>query len=197
MPWCLGPLGCCAGAWLALGAGAGCVAQRQRVGLGAWLLLCWCCTAGGAAGWMVANDAGNERKRASPWPPHPRVGTVHDGRAFVLYAFTAYDSAMHSTPLHPGLVLRDDVLPALHLSVTQAAQQLGVSRPALSRVLNGHAGISPEMALRLETWLEAVRGRSARAWVTLQSDYDLWRAGQRIQAAPLRVQPIVAMAQRP
>ncbi len=145
---------------------------------------------------MVANGAGNERKQAFPWPPHP-LGHCPYLHGFVLYAFTAYDSAMHSTPLHPGLVLRDDVLPALHLSVTQAARQLGVSRPALSRVLNGHAGISPEMALRLETWLGAVQGRSARAWATLQSDYDLWRAGQRTQAVPLQVQPILATARRP
>ena len=48
-------------------------------------------------------------------------------------------------PPHPGLTLRDDVLPALGLTVTQAAAQLDVSRVALSRVLNGRAGISPEM----------------------------------------------------
>jgi addiction module HigA family antidote len=50
---------------------------------------------------------------------------------------------------HPGETLRDDVLPALGLSVTEAALQLGVARPSLSRVLNGRAAISPEMALRL------------------------------------------------
>ena len=53
-------------------------------------------------------------------------------------------------PPHPGLTLRDDVLPALGLTVTQAAQQLGVSRVTLSRVLNGRAAVSPEMALREE-----------------------------------------------
>lgn len=51
---------------------------------------------------------------------------------------------------HPGLTLRDDVLPALGLSITEAATQLGVTRAALSRVFNGRAAISPEMALRLE-----------------------------------------------
>lgn len=55
-------------------------------------------------------------------------------------------------------MLRDDVLPALGLSVTQAAQQLDVSRVALSRVLNGRAAISPEMALRIEAWLGVKRG---------------------------------------
>jgi addiction module HigA family antidote len=56
-------------------------------------------------------------------------------------------------PPHPGETLREDVLPALGLSVTDAAAQLGVTRAALSRVLNGRAGISPEMSLRLERWL--------------------------------------------
>lgn len=56
-------------------------------------------------------------------------------------------------PPHPGLTLRDDVLPALGISVTAAAEQLGVTRPALSRVLNARAAISPEMALRIEAWL--------------------------------------------
>ena len=59
---------------------------------------------------------------------------------------------MHNPP-HPGETLREDILPALGLNVTQAAAQLGVTRAALSRVLNGRAAISPEMALRLEGWL--------------------------------------------
>ncbi len=58
---------------------------------------------------------------------------------------------MHNPP-HPGETLREDVLPALGVSVTDAAAQLGVTRPALSRMLNGRAAISPEMALRLEKW---------------------------------------------
>ena len=61
-------------------------------------------------------------------------------------------------PPHPGLTLRDDVLPALGLNVTEAAVQLGVSRVALSRVLNGRAAVSPEMALRIEAWLGLDRG---------------------------------------
>ena len=64
---------------------------------------------------------------------------------------------MHNPP-HPGLTLRDDLLPALSLSVTQAAAQLGVSRVAFSRMINGHAAISPEMALRIEAWLGIERG---------------------------------------
>jgi len=56
-------------------------------------------------------------------------------------------------PPHPGVTLREDVLPALGLTITQTAQQLGITRSALSRVLNEHVSISPEMPLRIEVWL--------------------------------------------
>ena len=92
-------------------------------------------------------------------------------------------------PPHPGLTLRDDVLPALKVSVTQAAQQLGVSRVALSRVLNGRAAISPEMALRIEAWLGVKRGGEARLWLAEQSAYDIWQARERFKAAPMCVRP--------
>ena len=95
-------------------------------------------------------------------------------------------SRMHNPP-HPGLTLRDDVLPALGLSVTEAAQQLGVARVTLSRVLNGRAAISPEMALRLEAWLGKDRGGHADAWIAEQSAYDMWQAEQRIKTSPLNV----------
>lgn len=96
-------------------------------------------------------------------------------------------------PPHPGLTLRDDVLPALRLGVTQAAEQLGVSRVALSRVLNGRAAISPDMALRIEAWLGVARGGDARVWLAQQSAYDVWQAEQRFKAAPMRVQPAPAL----
>ena len=92
-------------------------------------------------------------------------------------------------PPHPGLTLRDDVLPALGLSVTQAALQLEVSRVALSRVLNGRAAISPEMALRIEAWLGVARGGEARLWLAEQSAYDVWKATQKFKLKPLHVQP--------
>jgi antitoxin HigA-1 len=91
-------------------------------------------------------------------------------------------------PPHPGLTLRDDVLPALGLTVTQAAQQLGVSRVTLSRMLNGRAAISPEMALRIEAWLGVARGGEARLWLAEQSAYDIWQAALKLKAAPMRVQ---------
>lgn len=84
-------------------------------------------------------------------------------------------TTMHNPP-HPGETLREDVLPALGLTVTQAAEQLGVTRAALSRVLNGRAAISPEMALRLEAWLGVENGGRADAWLAQQGAYDLWKA---------------------
>lgn len=92
-------------------------------------------------------------------------------------------------PPHPGLTLRDDVLPALGLSVTEAAQQLDVNRVTLSRVLNGRAAISPEMALRIEAWLGVDRGGEARLWLAEQSAYDVWQAEQRFLKTPMQVRP--------
>ncbi len=82
---------------------------------------------------------------------------------------------IHNPP-HPGETLREDVLPALDLTVTEAAVQLGVTRAALSRVLNGRAAISPEMALRLEGWLGVENGGRADLWISQQAAYDLWQA---------------------
>ncbi|MGK9453329.1 HigA family addiction module antitoxin [Acidithiobacillus caldus] len=101
-------------------------------------------------------------------------------------------STMHNPP-HPGSLLREDILPALGLSVTEAANQLGVARSTLSRVLNGHASISPEMALRLEAWLGSENGGCADIWIAQQAAYDLWQARQagapHVQHAPIhRVQ---------
>lgn len=78
-------------------------------------------------------------------------------------------------PPHPGEVLREDCLKPLGLTVTGAAKGLGVSRGALSELLNGHNGISPEMAIRLE---KAGWG-PAESWLRNQLSYDLWQARQR------------------
>ncbi|GCB02940.1 HigA family addiction module antitoxin [Ralstonia sp. SET104] len=100
---------------------------------------------------------------------------------------------MHNPP-HPGATLREDVLPALGLSVTEAARQLGVTRVALSRVLNEHAAISPEMALRIEAWLGVERGGSADVWLAEQASYDLWLARQsgvsHVERAPEEVEAV-------
>lgn len=86
-------------------------------------------------------------------------------------------SEMYNPP-HPGLTLRDDVLPALRLQVGEAASQLGVDRTTLSKVINGRAAISPAMALRLERWLGRDRGGAAEQWLAQQTAYDLWQARQ-------------------
>lgn len=75
---------------------------------------------------------------------------------------------MHNPP-HPGEMIKEDVLPELGLSVTDAAEQLGVSRVALSRVINGRAAISAELAIRLAQWL----GGSAEIWLRAQLQHDL------------------------
>jgi antitoxin HigA-1 len=96
---------------------------------------------------------------------------------------------MHN-PLHPGETLRDDVLPALGLSATDAARELGVTRAALSRVLHGRAGVSPEMALRLERWLGVEHGGRADVWLRMQAGYDLWTAEKSAKAVLAKVKPI-------
>jgi addiction module HigA family antidote len=93
-------------------------------------------------------------------------------------------------PPHPGELLRDDVLPALGLSVSEAAQQLGISRVTLSRIINGHAGISPEMAMRLEAWLKTPEGGgpTAEMFLQWQASYDLWQVGH-VRKPSFTVQP--------
>ena len=79
-------------------------------------------------------------------------------------------------PPHPGEILREDVLSEMGLTVTEAAKQIGVTRAALSRVLNGHAGISIEMALKIEKWLGVEQGGRAEIWAGMQLDHDMWQA---------------------
>lgn len=75
-------------------------------------------------------------------------------------------------PPHPGLSVRHDCLEPLGLSVTEAAQKLGISRKQLSDVVNGRSGISPVMAIRLDKAF----GGGARTWYRMQAAYDLARA---------------------
>lgn len=77
-----------------------------------------------------------------------------------------------NNPAHPGEVLKEWLE---GISVTDAAASLGVTRAHLSRILNGHAGISADMALRLAAGL----GTSAETWLAMQSAYDLWQAEQK------------------
>lgn len=80
---------------------------------------------------------------------------------------------MHSPP-HPGEILKSLCLEPLGLSVTDAAQALGVSRKTLSSILNGRAGISPEMAVRLSIAFDT----TAESWLNQQTQFDLWHAEQ-------------------
>lgn len=94
-------------------------------------------------------------------------------------------------PPHPAATLREDVLPALGLSVAEAARQLGMSRVQLSRIINERAGISADLALRLEAWLATPEGGpSAESWMRGQASYDLWQAAKkkypRVQRAVMR-----------
>ena len=78
---------------------------------------------------------------------------------------------MHNPP-HPGEIIRELCLEPLELSVTAAAEGLGVSRKTLSAILNGHAGISPEMALRLSMAFDT----TPESWLYQQTQHDLWTA---------------------
>jgi antitoxin HigA-1 len=92
---------------------------------------------------------------------------------------------MHNPP-HPGEVLRDLCLEPLGLTITDAAAALGVSRKTLSSILNGRAGISPEMALRLSIAFNT----TPESWLNQQSQYDLWIARQ--ESPKLKVQKLYA-----
>ena len=89
--------------------------------------------------------------------------------------------SMHNPP-HPGSILREDVLPEMNLTVKEAAEQIGVSRVTLSRVLHEHAAISPEMALKIEAWLGVDNGGRAEEWAGMQLAYDMWQARQNMAA---------------
>jgi addiction module HigA family antidote len=90
-------------------------------------------------------------------------------------------------PVHPGEILKEDVLPDLGISVTEAASQLGVTRVALSRIVNAQAAISADMALRLGDWI----GNGAEVWLRMQAAYDLWQAAQKPRP---KIKPVRAAA---
>ena len=77
-------------------------------------------------------------------------------------------------PSHPGAYLREDILPALRMTITDLARHLGVSRTALSEVVNEKRDVSLEMAQRLGQAF----GNGSRFWMALQMQYDLWQAEQ-------------------
>lgn len=86
-------------------------------------------------------------------------------------------------PAHPGVVLRELCIQPLGLTVTESAFGLGVTRKTLSSLLNGHSGVSPEMALRLA---KAFKG-TPEHWLEMQLQYDLWTAKQTADLKKVRV----------
>jgi addiction module HigA family antidote len=98
---------------------------------------------------------------------------------------------IHTHP-HPGEILKETVFDALNISVTEAARRLAMSRAALSRVLNGKGSIRPDLALRLEK----AGVSTARFWIKLQANHDLWRAMQHEQPPVRALQLPAARADR-
>ena len=92
---------------------------------------------------------------------------------------------MHNPP-HPGEIIKELCLEPLGISISAAAKALGVSRKTLSAIINGHAGISPEMAIRLSIAFET----TAESWLNQQSQYDLWHAEQH--RSELHVEKLIA-----
>ncbi len=80
---------------------------------------------------------------------------------------------MHNPP-HPGLIIKELCIDPLGLTVTETAKALGISRKTLSGIINGKAGISPEMAVRLSIAFNT----TSESWINQQSQYDLWQAEQ-------------------
>lgn len=93
----------------------------------------------------------------------------------------------HTFPLiHPGTILKEEVIEARNLTVTAAADYLQISRPMLSNILNGKAAITASMAIRIA----AVFGGTASIWVDLQSEYDLRKAELEFAAHPIDFQSV-------
>lgn len=86
-------------------------------------------------------------------------------------------------PTHPGEILREDVLPAMGISVSAAARELRVSRQMLHNILNGTAGITPDMAVRLGKFC----GNGPTLWLRMQQARDLWEAERRLAGELRRI----------
>jgi antitoxin HigA-1 len=106
--------------------------------------------------------------------------------AWILSTITDGDVEMMKNPPHPGEIVRYECIEPTGLNVTSAAEALGVTRQALSNLINGSAGISPEMAIRLERAF----GGSAEHWLRMQMAFDLAQA--RKTASKIKVKRIAA-----
>ncbi len=99
---------------------------------------------------------------------------------------------LNRPPTHPGEVLREDVLPALDLSVSEAARRLGISRQQLHRVLACTHPITTEMALRIGKFA----GNGPGLWLRMQQAYDLWHAGKRMKAELSKIETVASAESR-
>jgi antitoxin HigA-1 len=86
-------------------------------------------------------------------------------------------------PVHPGELLREDVLPALGMTVSDAARELRISRQTLHRILSGTMAVSPEMAVRLGKFC----GNGPGLWLRMQAAYDLWHSERRMREEIKRI----------
>lgn len=94
---------------------------------------------------------------------------------------------MHNPP-HPGEIIRELCLEPLGLSVSEAAKALRVSRKTLSEILNGRAGVSPLMAIRLSIAFDT----TPESWMAQQAQYDLWRANKKRKALEKKIKNLAA-----
>ena len=93
-------------------------------------------------------------------------------------------------PLHPGVIIKNVLIDSTDLTISEAACRLGVTRTTLSRLLNQHAGVSPEMALRLSKLLNT----SIEMWVNLQSQYDIWNVAHQSISGIENIMPLQKIA---
>jgi addiction module HigA family antidote len=92
---------------------------------------------------------------------------------------------MHNPP-HPGIIVKKTLIDGANLSITEAAKALGVGRVSLSKIINGRAGISPEMAVRLSIALNT----SSKMWLSMQDAYDLWQIEKHKARLSKQISPI-------
>lgn len=85
-------------------------------------------------------------------------------------------------PVHPGEILKEMYLDPLGISITDLADNLGVARKTISQLVNGHMGVSAEMALRLGKAFNT----TPELWLNMQRNYDLWQAGSKIKVSHIR-----------
>jgi addiction module HigA family antidote len=133
---------------------------------------------------LTALDAATQPQDLAAIPSW-RLTFIFEGTDAVLLDYEDYHQERRHEPVHnpchPGEVLKEALS---DISVTDAAQRLGVGRVALSRLLNGATAISPEMAMRLSKAL----GTSPEFWYGMQVNYDLWQAKRKFRG---KVRPIV------